>query len=174
MYLRQTVLFRIPLMHFPMGSMFMGGVKRRLSLIWKLWIHLRGKLRRFYLVHFRMGYVERKLALREGSCRQCSSCCMLLFRCPMLDEQGLCRIYNKLRWKVCRLFPVDERDVTEVGLVGGRCGYSFGPGRTTVLHSEVLQRSWEGHEKPSVTARPECHPKSRDHLGNHGESPAVR
>ena len=45
-------------------------------------IHLIGKLRRFYLVHFRKKYVQKQLALRDGKCRQCGQCCVLFFSVP--------------------------------------------------------------------------------------------
>ena len=50
--------------------------------------HTSGKLRRFWLVHFRMGYVQRQLSVRQGDCHQCGTCCNLLFTCPMLTKQG--------------------------------------------------------------------------------------
>ena len=87
--------------------------------------HLVGKLRRFYLVHFRKRYVQRQLALRKGRCCQCGQCCSLLFVCPVLTQQGLCRIYHKGRWKVCEVFPIDGRDISDVALTGGKCGYYF-------------------------------------------------
>ena len=88
-------------------------------------IHLIGKLRRFYLVHFRKKYVQKQLALRDGKCRQCSQCCVLLFVCPVMTQEGRCLIYDNFRWDVCKVFPIDKRDINEVALCGGRCGYSF-------------------------------------------------
>ena len=88
-------------------------------------IHLIGKLRRFYLVHFRKKYVQKQLALRDGKCRQCGQCCILLFSCPMMTKEGRCLIYDNIRWDVCKAFPIDKRDINEVALCGGRCGYSF-------------------------------------------------
>ena len=88
-------------------------------------IHLVGKFRRFYLVEFRRGYVRRQLALRKGECRQCGQCCSLLLICPLLTRQGLCRIYHRGRWKMCKAFPIDERDISDVVLTGGTCGYYF-------------------------------------------------
>jgi hypothetical protein len=87
--------------------------------------HLMGKFRRFYLVYFRKGYVQRQLKLRKGECHQCGRCCSFLFVCPMLTEQRLCRIYRKGRLEICRVFPIDERDVNEVALHEGTCGYFF-------------------------------------------------
>ena len=88
-------------------------------------IHLFGKLRRFYLVHFRKKYVEKQLKLREGKCRQCGQCCALLYVCPMMTEEGKCLVYDNIRWEVCKVFPIDDKDIKEVALCGGRCGYSF-------------------------------------------------
>ncbi|MFB3886846.1 MAG: hypothetical protein ACE144_16600 [Thermodesulfobacteriota bacterium] len=88
-------------------------------------IHLAGKFRRFYLVYFRKGYVKRQLALREGECRQCAQCCTFVFACPMLKGQQHCRIYDKFRLKMCQSFPIDQRDIDEVALSGGTCGYRF-------------------------------------------------
>ncbi|MBW2056599.1 MAG: hypothetical protein JRH07_08875 [Deltaproteobacteria bacterium] len=88
-------------------------------------IHLAGKVRRFYLVHFKKGYVQRQLALRRGKCHQCGRCCSFLFVCPMLTRQGLCSSYDRFRPMVCKVFPIDQRDIDEVTLSGGQCGYRF-------------------------------------------------
>jgi len=88
-------------------------------------IHLMGKLRRFYLVYFRRGYVKRQLALRKGECHQCTRCCSFVFVCPMLTRRGLCRIYNKFRLEMCKSFPIDQRDIDEVARFGATCGYRF-------------------------------------------------
>jgi hypothetical protein len=88
-------------------------------------IHLMGKLRRFYLVYFRKGYVKRQLTLRKGECHQCARCCSFVFVCPMLTRRRLCRIYNKFRLEMCKSFPIDQRDIDEVALCGGTCGYRF-------------------------------------------------
>jgi hypothetical protein len=84
-----------------------------------------GKSRRFYLVHFRKDYVHQQLLLRKGHCRQCGNCCWLLFTCPMLTQQGLCLVYGKCRPQACKVFPIDQRDIEEVALCGGNCGYRF-------------------------------------------------
>ncbi len=91
-------------------------------------IHVMGKLRRIYLVYFRKGYVERHLALRKGECHQCARCCSFVFVCPMLTTQRQCRIYNKFRLEMCKRFPIDQRDIDEVALAGGTCGYHFEKG----------------------------------------------
>jgi len=91
----------------------------------RFWIHLVGRTRRFYLVHFRKAYVRRQLSVREGACHQCGQCCDLLFTCPMLTSRGRCLIYNTWRPQVCKVFPIDQRDIDEIRLCGGECGYRF-------------------------------------------------
>jgi hypothetical protein len=88
-------------------------------------VHAAGKARRFWLVHFRKDYVKRQLLDREGDCRQCGVCCNLLFTCPMLTRQGKCLTYGLCRPQVCKVFPIDQRDLEEVELSGGRCGHRF-------------------------------------------------
>lgn len=87
--------------------------------------HSIGKLRRFFLVHFRKGHVYRQMQLREGSCNQCGICCSLLFTCPMLTRQGRCLTYGSCRPQACKVFPIDQRDLEEVKVCGSRCGYRF-------------------------------------------------
>lgn len=88
-------------------------------------LYTRGKLRRFGLVHFRTGYVRRQISVRRGACRQCGACCNLLFTCPMLTKQKRCLVYGTCRPQACKVFPIDQRDIDEVKLYGGRCGYRF-------------------------------------------------
>ena len=87
--------------------------------------HLSGKLRRFYLVHCQKKYVQQQLFARQGACRQCGACCNLLFTCPMLTKQGRCLVYTTCRPQACKIFPIDQRDIDEVRLYGGQCGYRF-------------------------------------------------
>ena len=82
-----------------------------------------GKLRRWYLVHFRPSYVKRMQALRRGECRRCGACCSIAFRCPHLANGNHCTIYEH-RYMQCRLFPIDERDLR--GRFRG-CGFWFQP-----------------------------------------------
>ncbi len=84
-----------------------------------------GKIRRFYICHFRKGYLRAQLELRQGECRQCAACCRLLFSCAALGPEQLCRIYHGRRWAVCRVFPIDRRDIEDVSRAGGSCGYYF-------------------------------------------------
>ena len=98
-----------------------------------------GKLRRFLLVHLRPGYVRRSIARRQGDCQRTGACCNLLFTCPLFSAEPLptCRI-NSVKPKVCRMFPIDERDLRDRDIVspGVPCGYSFvplGPGERESL-----------------------------------------
>ncbi len=86
-----------------------------------------GKFRRFFLVHFRPRYVARQVTQRTGSCRRCGRCCALLFTCPMLTCDGLCLAYGRCRPSVCRVFPIDSRDIAEIARSGGKCGFRFDP-----------------------------------------------
>jgi Putative zinc- or iron-chelating domain len=99
----------------------------RLTLGW-------GKMRRFYLAHFRPGYVRRSLARRVGHCNRTGACCHLMFTCPLLDrrtEPVRCSIHE-IKPKVCHLFPIDERDLRDRDLVSPDvpCGFSFIPVET--------------------------------------------
>lgn len=91
----------------------------------RFFIHLNGKLRRFFLVHFRKTYVHHQLSARRGACRQCGVCCNLLFTCPALTKNGRCLVYGTCRPAACRVFPIDQRDIKEVRLCGSKCGYHF-------------------------------------------------
>lgn len=88
-------------------------------------LHLIGKVRRLLLVHYRKDYVRRQLSERQGGCRQCGTCCNLLFTCPMLTKEGRCLAYGACRPQACKVFPIDQRDVEEARLAGGQCGYRF-------------------------------------------------
>jgi len=93
------------------------------------WQFVAGKLRRFYLGHFRKAYVAERKAARRGECARCGACCQLLHRCPWaLDCEGLagCRIYEK-RPVNCHVFPLDGRDLAERDLVIPErpCGFHF-------------------------------------------------
>ncbi len=87
--------------------------------------HATGKFRRFCLVHLRKEYVRQQLLVREGNCRQCGTCCNLLFTCPMLTKEGGCLTYGICRPQACKVFPIDQRDIQEVKICGKTCGYQF-------------------------------------------------
>ncbi|GAB4254132.1 MULTISPECIES: hypothetical protein [Deferrisoma] len=86
-----------------------------------------GKIRRFWLVWFRPGYVARKRRERTGRCLRCGRCCSLAVTCPMFAGQGLCLTYGAIRPRVCAAFPIDERDLAEIRASGGACGFAFRP-----------------------------------------------
>jgi hypothetical protein len=88
-------------------------------------LHAAGKFRRLWLVHFRKEYVQDQLLVRGGDCRQCGTCCNLLLTCPMLTKQGRCLVYGSCRPRACKVFPINQRDIDEVNLCGGHCGYRF-------------------------------------------------
>ena len=71
-----------------------------------------GKVRRFWLAHFRPGYVRRQASRRRGRCARCGGCCSLGLRCPWLSGTNHCTIYER-RPIQCRLFPIDERDLRD-------------------------------------------------------------
>ncbi len=102
------------------------GLGAKLRLAW-------GKIRRFYLGHLRPGYVESKISLRRGECLRCGTCCMLLYRCPELEElpngTTRCRVHEN-RPRNCRIFPVDQTDLNQRDLVfkdpdKRPCGFDF-------------------------------------------------
>jgi hypothetical protein len=84
-----------------------------------------GKVRRFLLVHFHKKYVQHQLGQRKGSCRQCGTCCNLLFTCPMLTRPGQCFAYGLCRPQACKVFPIDGRDIAEASIGGVQCGFHF-------------------------------------------------
>lgn len=79
-----------------------------------------GKIRRFYITHFRKGYLKTQLIKRRGVCKQCGKCCKLGVECIFLSYRNgvaFCRIY-RYRPKQCRIFPIDARDIEESGCIG--------------------------------------------------------
>ena len=88
-------------------------------------LQLRGKLRRFVQAKFTNQDTEALLARRTGECNRCGACCEILFKCPFLkkhkDGTTTCGIYED-RPNVCRLFPIDKRDLEEVR---GSCSFYF-------------------------------------------------
>jgi len=89
-----------------------------------------GKARRFYLVHFRPKYVAESIARRQGDCHRTGACCNLLFTCPAFKPKPLptCGIQSH-KPKVCRMFPIDERDLADRDIISPEvpCGFSFTP-----------------------------------------------
>jgi len=98
-----------------------------------------GKVKRFWLVHFQKEYVQRQLSHRQGACSQCGTCCKMLFTCPLLTKQRSCLCYGACRPQSCKVFPIDQRDIDEVALCGGQCGYSFIREGSTKVKKEATQ-----------------------------------
>jgi hypothetical protein len=99
-------------------------LRERLTLGW-------GKVRRLYLAHFRPAYVRESLARRRGHCDRTGACCRLMFTCPLLDARPhpvRCTIHS-VKPRVCRLFPIDERDLRDRDIVSPMvpCGFTFVP-----------------------------------------------
>ena len=98
-------------------------IHKRAYLLW-------GKVRRWYLVHFRPGYVRAALARRRGQCDHSGACCQLAHVCPLHgpDAHGApgCTIYAR-RPANCRVFPIDERDLRDRDVVmpDHPCGFYF-------------------------------------------------
>ena len=94
------------------------------------WVLALGKARRFYLVQFRPRYVQASIARRQGECHRTGACCNLLFTCPVFAAKPLptCRV-NQYKPKVCRMFPIDERDLGDRDILSPDvpCGFSFTP-----------------------------------------------
>lgn len=106
-----------------------------------------GKVRRFYLSHFRPGYVRESLARRVGQCDRTGACCRLMFTCPLLDQRSdpvRCTVHA-IKPKVCRLFPIDERDLRDRDIIapGTPCGFSFVPRRQFLARGASAVREAE-------------------------------
>jgi Fe-S-cluster containining protein len=81
--------------------------RSKLKLLW-------GKVRRYYLSHFRKGYVRRQIEeKRRGECSRCGECCKLGMVCPWLTDGNVCEKYED-RPLQCRNFPIDERDLEDM------------------------------------------------------------
>lgn len=89
-----------------------------------------GKVRRFYLAHFRPRFVAGSIARRRGHCHRTGACCNLMFSCPVYTSRPLptCRV-NRYKPRVCRMFPIDERDLRDRDIISPDipCGFSFVP-----------------------------------------------
>ncbi len=111
-----------------------------------------GKVRRFYLAHFRPGYVRESLARRVGDCHRTGACCRLMFTCPLLDQKAApvrCSIHE-IKPKVCRLFPIDERDLRDRDIVSPDkpCGFSFVPRAEFLARGPRAVHDAETHVHP--------------------------
>jgi len=82
-----------------------------------------------WFIYLRPKKTQDLLSLREGECQRCGACCKIAFECPALgheDNQPTCKLY-KQRSDVCKLFPIDERDIKDrdILLPHIKCGYRF-------------------------------------------------
>jgi len=107
-----------------------------------------GKVRRFYLAHFRPAYVRESLARRVGNCDRTGACCNLMFTCPLLDRRPTpvrCTIHE-FKPRVCRLFPIDERDLRDRDIVSPDvpCGFSFIPREEFLTQDHAAARAAGG------------------------------
>ncbi len=98
--------------------------RRRIATISRTARQAQGKVRRWLLDKFKRSFVRRSLEERIGECKMCGKCCKLVFRCPFLKKEGKCQTCSiyELRPAQCRHFPIDNRDLKDLG---GTCGYSF-------------------------------------------------
>ena len=80
-----------------------------------------GKVRRYYLTHFRPHYAQKQTEKRLGVCRRCGACCRIVLQCPFLKDDNHCTIYGH-RPLQCRGFPINEKDLLSVP----NCGFRFG------------------------------------------------
>ncbi len=81
----------------------------------------RGRLRRFFIIHFRKGYVAQQLARRSGSCQMCGRCCCFR-RCPFIVREGECHkcILHPYKPGNCTTYPIDRKDIEDYGCPGFR------------------------------------------------------
>ena len=89
------------------------------------WQAFAGKARRAFLCLFRPSYVQKSVERREGECDMCGQCCRIGFDCPFLEvyeTHTRCKIYHMGRPTPCQAFPIDPRDLRDVG---GSCSFRF-------------------------------------------------
>ena len=87
-------------------------------------LQLQGKIRRYIRANVYTKDNEKMLARRQGDCNRCGACCMILVRCPFLDEvegEYTCQIHGE-HFEQCRIFPLEARDLEEVE---ADCSYHF-------------------------------------------------
>ncbi|HEU4401952.1 MAG TPA: YkgJ family cysteine cluster protein [Candidatus Polarisedimenticolia bacterium] len=118
----------------------------------------RGKVRRLVLAHFRPGYVRESLARRVGSCHRTGACCHLMFTCPLLDQKAepvRCSIHE-IKPKVCRLFPIDERDLRDRDIISPDtpCGFTFIPRAEFLARGASAVAQAEEHVHPETIDLP--------------------
>ncbi|MFO0980984.1 MAG: YkgJ family cysteine cluster protein [Planctomycetota bacterium] len=89
---------------------------------------LRGKLRRIGRVYLSpRRHQIGKSSTAGGACARCGTSCKLGWQCFFWDARsGGCSIYEH-RPLVCRVYPLDQKDVDDRNLVNRKqpCGYTF-------------------------------------------------
>lgn len=99
------------------------GRGRAAHLNWKdflvLRTNLKGRLRRYFTIRFRKGYIKSQVQKRKGECKRCGLCCCERM-CPFVIE-------NKGKWDCllhphkplnCTVYPINQKDVKEYGCRG--------------------------------------------------------
>ena len=83
---------------------------------------LRSSIRRRYLWYFNRAYVEKMLAKRKGSCKDCGGYCCSHTRICRNLKNGKCSVYKTSIPFFCKVFPIDEKDI-ELACVKDKCKY---------------------------------------------------
>jgi len=88
-----------------------------------------GKIRRIFMVYCRPGKTKDSLSKRLGECQRCGACCAILLHCPALKGNNgtlHCKFYDA-RTKVCKTFPISQKDIDDRDLVmpDRKCGFHF-------------------------------------------------
>ena len=107
-----------------------------------LWQAFAGKARRAFLCLFRPSYVKKSIERREGECNMCGQCCRIGVDCPFLEvheTHARCRIYHMGRPTPCQAFPIDARDLRDVG---GSCSFRFSEPPSPVRRPEGELPVW--------------------------------
>ena len=115
------------------------------------WQALASKARRVFLCLLRPSYVEKSVERREGECNMCGQCCRIGFDCPFLEiheTHTRCRIYHIGRPTPCQAFPIDPRDLRDVGEI---CSFRFSEPPSPVRSPEGELPVWN----PSALVYPQ-------------------
>ncbi|OGS20424.1 MAG: hypothetical protein A2252_10320 [Elusimicrobia bacterium RIFOXYA2_FULL_39_19] len=82
------------------------------------------KIRRHFKVYLTKKYFEKHKEKKTGNCKRCGNCCKIWYKCPFLEfksKEATCKIY-KHRPAVCRIFPLNRKDLEEIST---KCGFHF-------------------------------------------------
>jgi len=62
---------------------------------------------------------------RKGECSGCGSCCRFIRKCPYLNDNNSCGIYENRHW-ICRIYPISDYDIQLVSRISDKkCGFCF-------------------------------------------------